>query len=117
MAPDATISVALLISIVSIVCTMINTLSGTKKFAEEQNARDNSRQIEIEKNFVKINVKLDDFCDTMKQLLADGNEKTEELKKLSEQSILTSEQIRTLFKYKDDHENRISALEKKEKGE
>lgn len=117
MTPDTTISVALLISIVSIVCTMINTFSGTKKWAEEQNARDNSRQVEIEKNFVKINVKLDDFCDTTKRLLADGNEKAEQLKKLSEQSILASEQIRTLFKYKDDHENRISALENKEKGE
>lgn len=117
MAPDATISVALLISIVSIVCTMINTFSGSKKWAEEQNARDNSRQIEIEKNFVKINVKLDDFCDTTKQLITDGNEKTEQLKKVSEQLILVSEQVRTLFKYKDDHENRISALEKKENGE
>lgn len=114
MTPDTTISVALLISIVSIVCTMINTLTGGKKWQEEQNARENSRQIEIEKNFVKINVKLDDFCDTTRQLLADGNEKTEQLKKVSEQLILVSEQVRTLFKYKDDHEKRISDLEKRD---
>jgi septal ring factor EnvC (AmiA/AmiB activator) len=114
MTPDTTISVALIISIVSIACTLINTFTGGKKWQEEQNARDNNRQIDIEKNFVKINVKLDDFCDTTRQLLADGNEKTEQLKKVSEQLILVTEQVRTLFKYNDDHEKRISELEKRE---
>lgn len=71
--------------------------------------------MDIEKNFVKINVKLDDFCDTTKKMMAESNEKTEQLKKVSEQLIIVTERVNTLFKYKDDHEARIKGLEDKVK--
>ena len=67
--------------------------------------------MDVEKNFVKINVKLDDFCDTTKKMMAENGEKTEQLKKVSEQLILVTERVNTLFKYKDDHEMRIKELE------
>lgn len=111
MTPEASVSIALLISLTSLACTLINTFAGGKKRQEEQAEREKNRQLDVEKNFVKINVKLDDFCDTTKKMMAENGEKTEQLKKVSEQLILVTERINTLFKYKDDHEKRIKELE------
>lgn len=115
MNTDTSISIALLISLTSLACTLINTFAGGKKRQEEQAERDKNRQMEIEKNFVKINMKLDDFCDTTKKLMAENGEKAEQLKNVSEQIVLVKERVNTLFKYKDDHEVRIKELEDKVK--
>lgn len=111
MTPEASVSIALLISLTSLACTLINTFAGGKKRQEEQAEREKNRQLDVEKNFVKINVKLDDFCDTTKKMMAENGEKTEQLKKVSEQLVLVSERVKTLFKYNDDHEKRIKDLE------
>lgn len=111
MNPETSVSIALLISLTSLTCTLINTFAGGKKRQEEQAEREKNRQLDVEKNFVKINVKLDDFCDTTKKMMAENGEKTEQLKKVSEQLILVTERVNTLFKYKDDHEMRIKELE------
>lgn len=113
MTAEASVSIALLISLTSLACTFINTFAGGKKRQEEQAEREKNRQLDVEKNFVKINVKLDDFCDTTKKMMADNGEKTEQLKKVSEQLILVTERVNMLFKYKDNHEQRIKGLEDK----
>lgn len=113
MTAEASVSIALLISLTSLACTLINTFAGGKKRQEEQAEREKNRQLDVEKNFVKINVKLDDFCDTTKKMMADNGEKTEQLKKVSEQLILVTERVNMLFKYKDNHEQRIKGLEDK----
>lgn len=115
MNPETSVSIALLISLTSLACTLINTFAGGKKRQEEQAEREKNRQMDIEKNFVKINVKLDEFYDTSKKMMAENGEKTEQLKKVSEQLILVTERVKTLFKYKDDHETRIKELEDKVK--
>lgn len=111
MTSEASVSIALLISLTSLACTLINTFAGGKKRQEEQAEREKNRQLDVEKNFVKINVKLDDFCDTTKKMMAENGEKTEQLKKVSEQLVLVTERVNTLFKYKDDHEERLKELE------
>ena len=111
MTSEASVSIALLISLTSLACTLINTFAGGKKRQEEQAEREKNRQMDIEKNFVKINVKLDNFCDTTKKMMAENSEKTEQLKKVSEQMVLVTERVNTLYKYKDDHEARIKELE------
>lgn len=111
MTPEASVSIALLISLTSLACTLINTFAGGKKRQEEQAEQEKNRQLDVEKNFVKINVKLDDFCDTTKKMMADNGEKTEQLKKVSEQLILITERVNTLYKYKDNHEARLKELE------
>lgn len=115
MTPEASVSIALLISLTSLACTLINTFAGGKKRQEEQAEREKNRQMDIEKNFIKINVKLDDFCDTTKKLMLENGEKAEQLKNVSEQLIIVTERVKTLFKYKDDHEARIKELEDKVK--
>ena len=111
MTSETSVSIALLISLTSLACTLINTFAGGRKRQEEQAEREKNRQMDIEKNFVKINVKLDEFYDTSKKMMADNGEKTEQLKKVSEQMVLVTERVNTLFKYKDDHELRIKELE------
>lgn len=115
MTPETSVSVALLISIISIICTLINTLAGGKKRQEDQIEAEKNRQLDIEKNFVKINVKLDEFCNQSRDLMAENAKKTDELKAVSEKLILVTEQVKTLFNYKDDHEKRIKTLEEKVK--
>lgn len=114
MTPETSVSIALLISLTSLVCTLINTFAGGKKRQEEQAEREKNRQMDIEKNFVKINVKLDDFCDTSKKLMQENKEKTDQLRQVTERLAIISERCDTLFKYKDDHEKRLVALEKRD---
>lgn len=115
MNPETSVSIALLISLTSLACTLINTFAGGKKRQEEQAEREKNRQMDIEKNFVKINLKLDDFCDTIKKMMAENSEKAEQLNNVSEQIVLVKERVNTLFKYNDDHEERIKGLEDKVK--
>ena len=115
MNPETSVSIALLISLTSLACTLINTFAGGKKRQEEQAEREKNRQMDIEKNFVKINLKLDDFCDTTKKMMVENSEKAEQLKNVSEQIVLVKERVNTLFKYKDDHEARIKELEERVK--
>lgn len=110
-----TISVAVLISIISLICTLINTFSGGKKTIREQDEKENNKQLEIEKNFVKINVKLDNFCETSNKLLAENAKKTDELRVVSEKLVTVNEKVNTLFKYKDEHDERLKELEEKVK--
>lgn len=110
---DTTISITLLISLVSLACSIFNTFSGGKKDLKAQEEKESARQLDIEKNFVKINVKLDDFCDTSKQLMQENAKKTDELREVSERLVQVTEKVNTLFRYKDDHENRIKGLEEK----
>ena len=112
---DPTISVTLLISLSSLVCSVFNTFSSGKKDLKAQEDKESARQLDIEKNFVKINVKLDDFCDTSKKIMEENAKKTDELKSVSERLVQVTEKVNILFKYKDDHETRIKGLEEKVK--
>ena len=44
-----------------------------------------------------------------------NTKKTDELKSVSERLVQVTEKVNILFKYKDDHENRIKDLEEKVK--
>lgn len=115
MTADTSVSIALLVSVVSLVCTLINTFAGGKKRQQEAQDAEAKRQLEIEKQFVKINVKLDDFCDTTKQMMKSAEKESERSQELSKQMIQSAEQIKTLFNTTKDHERRITDLEVKVK--
>ena len=115
MGVDTTISITLLISLISLGCSVFNTFSGGRKDLKAQEEKESARQLDIEKNFVKINVKLDDFCDTSRKLMEENTKKTDELKSVSERLVQVTEKVNILFKYNDDHANRIKALEEQVK--
>lgn len=92
MTSEATISVALIISLVSIACTLYNTFSGSKKSQKEQMEQEIERRASMKEEFVKVNLKLDTFCRQLEELI----------RKLDK----TDERL-------DDHEKRITSLEQK----
>lgn len=94
MNPNDTISIALLLSIASLVCTLINTFGGTKKRQKEEMEAEIERRASMKEEFVKVNLKLDTFCRQLDDML----------KKLDK----TDERL-------DNHERRISDLEVKVK--
>lgn len=69
MTSEATISVALIISIVSIACTLYNTFSGSKKSQKEQMEHEIERRASMKEEFVKVNFKLDTFCRQLDEII------------------------------------------------
>ena len=92
MTSETTISVALIISLVSIACTLYNTFSGSKKSQKESMEQEIERRASMKEEFVKVNLKLDTFCRQLEELI----------RKLDK----TDERL-------DDHEKRITNLESK----
>lgn len=99
------VSIALIISITSIICTVYTTVVNGRKRQHELIEADKNRQLEIEKQFVKINVKLDDFCEQMRDMVKKYDKSTDELRHMSERLIMDNERL-------NDHEKRIAELEK-----
>lgn len=94
MNPNDTISIALLLSIASLVCTLINTFGGSKKRQKEEMEAEIERRADLKEEFVKVNFKLDEFCRRLDELVKRYDKTDQRL---------------------DDHERRISDLEAKVK--
>ena len=88
------ISIALIISIISLVCTLINTFGGSKKRQKEEMEAEIERRADLKEEFVKVNFKLDEFCRRLDELVRRYDDTDERL---------------------DDHEKRINVLEAKVK--
>lgn len=102
------ISLALILSILAAAGTITNIVSTVKKDRKEEE----QKHLDIEKNFVKINVKLDQFCDTTKDMLKSQEKASDRATEMTKQMIQSSEQIKQLFNTVNDHEERITELEK-----
>lgn len=107
MTPETTINIALIFAIVSAVGTIVGIISTIRR----QNENENKKALEIEKNFVKVNYKLDEFCDTSRSLMRNIEKADETLKEVSEELVRHSERIETLFRKSKDHEERLKLLE------
>lgn len=92
MTANDTISIALILSIVSIVCTVITTWGGQTKRKKEEIEAEVARRADLKEEFVKVNFKLDEFCRRLDEIVK-RYDKTDE--KLA------------------DHETRISDLERR----
>lgn len=111
MTTETSISLALVISIVSIVCTVFNTVGSDSQRRKSNERIDQEDKLGIEKNFVKINVKLDSFMDTANAIARNQEKTSSAVEGLTERMIKADERIATLYHYKDDHEQRIKHLE------
>lgn len=107
MKPDATVSVALILGIISAIGVIVSIYLGLHK----QHTEDDNRLVENAREFTKLNVKLDNFTATMNELVKKSERSVNEQKEMSVDLIRCSERIETLFKYKDDHERRLKKLE------
>lgn len=88
------ISIALILSIISLACTLVTTIGGSKKRQKEEVEAEIERRTSMKEEFVKVNFKLDEFCRRLDEIVK-RYDKTDE--RLS------------------NHEKRISDLEAKVK--
>lgn len=108
---NTSVDIALILAIGSFVVASINAMNASKRMHDNET----KKQLDIEKNFVKINTKFDYFVTNIERVLDENQRTTDDLKRLTETLIKNSENIDTLFKYKDNHESRILTLEDKVK--
>lgn len=69
MTANDTVSIALLLSVASLVCTLITTIGGSRKRQKEIVEAEIERRAEIKEEFVKVNFKLDEFCRRLDDLV------------------------------------------------
>ena len=62
------VSIALIISVVSLACTIIATIGGGKKQQKDDIETEIERRAQIKEEFVKVNFKLDEFCRRLDEL-------------------------------------------------
>ena len=100
MNSDVTISLSLLFSIVSVVGVIVAIVTSLKKNQEEEA----TKYLDIEKHFVKIDMKLDNFMDSTKQILKNQEKANDQIQELSEKLIAHDKEL-------ENHNQRLRKLE------
>lgn len=101
-----TVSISLLIAIAAILVNIVININTQRRNEDE-------KRVELEKNFTRLNVKIDMFSQNNTELVKDMNKQYERAEELSKVVIANSERIKTLFNKLEDHEERITRLEEK----
>mgnify|MGYP000845042550 FL=1 len=96
---NTTISVALLISVASIVFTALNYRRNAKK-DDEEHQREKEKQVE---NRLKMNLKLDQLCNTTNEIRSDTKATFEQMRNLEKRVGLVEQSTKTLHERLDDH--------------
>jgi DNA repair ATPase RecN len=100
MNSDVTISLSLLFSIVSVVGVIVAIVTSLKKNQEEEA----TKYLDIEKHFVKIDMKLDNFMDSTRQILKNQEKANDQIQELSEKLIAHDKEL-------ENHNQRLKKLE------
>lgn len=69
MTMNDSVSIALIISIVSLACTLISTIGGSHKRQKEDIEAEVERRATMKEEFVKVNFKLDEFCRRLDEIV------------------------------------------------
>lgn len=101
MNADASISLALIFSIVSVLGVVSSMYNNYRKNRQSEERK----EIEIEKNFVTLNLKIDALAKTITEMNDAAKEQRAEMKRVNESVAHIEEQIKTLF-------TRVENLEK-----
>ena len=109
MGADATISLSLIFSSISMIGVMANIFISIKRESDSSKAK----EVQIEKHFAQIDVKLEDFLNRMTQIAKNSEKSAEKIDTNLQQIVATNERIGTLFRLHDDNERRIKALEER----
>lgn len=91
---DMTVSVALIFSVIAACGTIVTIISTFKKAHEN----DEQRRLDMEKNFVKLNVKLDGFCDDMRKMVGQMEDEQRRSNDLVNRVIRLEERVNQLEK-------------------
>ena len=111
MGTDTTISLSLIFSSISMIGVMANIFISIKRESDSSKAK----EVQIEKHFAQIDVKLENFLNRMSQIAQNSEKSSERIDTNLQEIIKSNERIGTLFRLHDEHEKRINALEERTK--
>lgn len=111
MGADATISLSLIFSSISMIGVIANIFISFRRESEQNKLK----EVQIEKHFAQIDVKLDDFLNRMSNIAKNSEKSAERIDANLQEIIKSNERIGTLFRLHDEHEKRISSLEERAK--
>ncbi len=111
MGADATISLSLIFSSISMIGVIANIFISFRRESESNKLK----EVQIEKHFAQIDVKLDDFLNRMSDIAKNSEKSAERIDNNLQEIIKSNERIGTLFRLHDEHEKRISSLEERAK--
>ena len=111
MGTDATISLSLIFSSISMIGVIANIFISFRRESESNKLK----EVQIEKHFAQIDVKLDDFLNRMSDIAKNSEKSAERIDNNLQEIIKSNERIGTLFRLHDEHEKRISSLEERAK--
>lgn len=109
MGTESTVSLSLIFSTVAMLGVLLNIFISLRRETESTK----QKEVQIEKHFAKIDVKLDEFIRMMGDITKNSDRATEKIDSMAQEIAKTNERIGTLFRLHDEHENRISKLEEK----
>ena len=105
MGADATISLSLIFSSISMIGVIANIFISFRRESESNKLK----EVQIEKHFAQIDVKLDDFLNRMSDIAKNSEKSAERIDANLQEIIKSNERIGTLFRLHDEHEKRISS--------
>jgi chromosome segregation ATPase len=111
MGAEATISLSLIFSIISMIGVLANIIVSLRRETETTK----QKEVNIEKHFAKIDVKLDEYTNHFNFIDRNQERANEKIDGLSQEIGKINERIGTLFRLHDEHEKRISNMENKER--
>lgn len=111
MGVETTVSLSLIFSCISMIGVIINITVLLKK----ENELNKQKEVQIEKHFTQIDVKLDDFLNRITQIVNNSEKSAEKIDTNLQKIIATNERISTLFRLHDENERRIARIEEIEK--
>lgn len=104
---EVTVSLSLIFSIIAAIGVVFNIFSTHRRDEEA----DNKKEIEMQKNFTKIEVKLDEFGRQMSEVVRRSEKSGDKIEAIGQEITKQNERINTLFRLNDDHERRLKELE------
>lgn len=104
-----TVSLSLILSLISVVGVVVGIFGSYKR----DNETERKKEVEIEKNFAKISVKLDEFARQLSEMLKRAEKSSDKMDEVSKEITKQNERISSLFHYKDEHERRLNEIEER----
>ena len=111
MGAEATISLSLIFSSISMIGVIANIFISFRRESESNKLK----EVQIEKHFAQIDVKLDDFLNRMSDIAKNSEKSAERIDNNLQEIIKSNERRGTLFRLHDEHEKRISSVEERAK--
>lgn len=105
---ETTLSLSLIFALISMLGTIMAVVNNWKN----SNEKETEKRLNIAEQFATINVKLDGMSSTISEIVKNHEKSMNEIQKINQTLVAEHERVETLFKYKDNHEERIKRLEK-----